>query len=80
VQYHASIVSQQTNSAPQNHTKGSMVDIPQSVCRPHYVHQTNRAPSEQRILRHPARVPRAAYRSPGRGDNLPDESVIDRLN
>ena len=38
----------------------AMGDVPQSVYRPHKVNQTTRAPSEQYIRRHPARISRAA--------------------
>jgi len=58
--YQASTVAHPPNSPPQNYTKESMVDIPQSVYRPHWGNQSTRAPTEQYLRRHPARIPRAA--------------------
>jgi len=46
-------------SAPQP-TKESMVNIMESVYRPHWVNQTTRALSDQHICRYPTRVPSAA--------------------
>ena len=87
MQNHASTVAHPPNSPPQNDTKGSMVDISQGVYRPHWVNQTTRLLTEQHIqllayvypeLPNPrCRLP---LRSPGRGDTLPGESVIDRLD
>jgi len=64
-----------------------MADVPQSVYRPHKVNQTTRLLTEQHIQLLAYVYPelpnprcRLQLRSPGRGDTLPGESVIDRLD